>query len=247
MRPVRQTPARSGLPGSPGWPADRQPRGRREGRSPCACRRRAVHRRAPTRTGPSSSRLRRAAMTIRYSRAYRIVTIGHRARFVTNSGTTGVYNRPWHCFKSLRRPFRRNGAESGVAVTADATRAPGQQPGVGAHSRDRPGRPAPGLPSIGPRTGRAGQPRARFAGCSRSSRSRRRDGRAPDQPGRADRDAQPGAAALGAGVLNRRPPPACQPRDPGGAGGPGRRTRRRTRRRDPGRGSAWSRRCASQP
>ena len=97
-----------------------------------------------------------------------------------------------------------------------------------------------------PGTGRARPARARLAGGPRAARGGCRARRPARLAGRADRHAQSRAAAVRAGLLDRRPAPADDPRRPGRAGDPRRPARPRAGRTRPPSASGSSRRCASR-
>ena len=93
--------------------------------------------------------------------------------------------------------------------------------------RHRRVRPAARIPPDGARAGRSRAAGARLAGGPRPPRGRRRAGRPARVAGRADRHAQPRPAPVRAGLLDRRPAPADDPRRPGRAGDPRRAARPR--------------------
>ncbi len=138
--------------------------------------------------------------------------------------------------RPIRRLFGRGDRPADVVAeprrrrAAGRRRRAGRDPGLdrGGHRRIR---PAARLPPDRARTGRAGPPRARLARGPRPSRGRGRTRRPAGLPGRADRHAQSRAAAVRAGLLDRRPSPADDPRRPGRTGHPCRPARPRAGRR----------------
>ena len=125
----------------------------------------------------------------------------------------------------LTRPFRR------LLGRSDADAAPRRPPSPAAPVADASSgrrrrvdrrrhprvRPAARLPPVRARAGRRRAARARLAGRHGAPRGRRRAGRAARLAGRADRHAEPRAAPVGAGLLDRRPPAADDARRPGRA------------------------------